>query len=141
MKDVKTGKQVLRPRRLWKRILFALLAVLVLGLLGGAYAYWQWHRTVLTVVNQSGGPVDNVEVMLVSGQQRYSLARLRDGEAKSVQVAPDGEDDLTLRFLDGKHAVVRHVYVEGAGGHRIVIGKNDAVRDETGLYHPGLYHP
>ncbi len=137
MTEVKTDQGFPRgPRRLARLVLFALLTVLVLGLLGGAYAAWQWHRMVLTVVNQSGGPIDDVEVALVSGQYRYSLGRLRDGEAKSVQVFPGGEDDLTLRFLDRKRAVVRHVYVEGAGGHRLVIGKNDAVRDETGLYSP-----
>jgi hypothetical protein len=125
-----------RPRRLRKLAIFALLAVMVLGLLGGAYAAWQWNRTVLTVVNQSGGPVDCVVVSLVSGHHRYGLGRFRDGEAKLVQVFPGGEDDMTLRFLDGKRAVVWHGYVEGAGGHRLVIGKNDAVRDETGRYSP-----
>jgi len=128
-----------RPRQLVRLVLFALLTVLVLGPLGGAYAAWQWNRTVLTVVNQSGGPIDDVEVALVSGQHRYDLGRLRDGEAKSVQVFPGGEDSMTLRFLDGKRAVAwQGGYVEGTGGFRpkLIIGKNDAVRDETGLYSP-----
>ncbi len=127
------------PRRLVRLVLFALFTVLVLGLLGGAYAAWQWNRTVLTVVNQSGGPVDEVEVSLVRGSGRYDLGRLRDGEAKSVQVFPGGEDSVTLRFLDGKRPVAwQGGYVEGTGGYRpkLIIGRNGAVRDETGLYSP-----
>lgn len=126
-------------RRFGRPALFALLAVLALGLLGTAYADWQWHRTVLTVVNRSGGPVDAVLVSLARGPGRYALGRLRDGETKSVQVFPGGEDDMTLRFLDGQRPAMWHGgYVEGTGGYRpkLVIGRNGAVRDETGLYFP-----
>jgi len=100
---------------------------------------WHWPRRILTVVNQSGGPVDEVEVSLVRGSGRYDLGRLRDGEAKSVQVFPGGEDNMTLRFLDRQRAVAwQGGYVEGTGGYhpKLIIGKNDAVRDETGLYSP-----
>lgn len=128
------------PRRLARLVLFSLLTVLVLGLLGGAYADWQWHRTVLTVVNQGGGPVDAVEVSLGRGPGRYALGRLQDGETKSVQVFPGGEDDMTLRLLDSKRRQVKWHggYIEGTGGYRprLMIGKNEAVRGETGLYSP-----
>ena len=129
-----------RPRRRLGRLtLFALLAALALGLLGAAYADWQWHRTVLTVVNRSGGPVDDVVVSLARGPGRYALGRLRGGETKSVQVHPGGEDDMALRFLDGKRLVTWHGgYVEGTGGYRprLIIGSKGTIRDETGLYSP-----
>ena len=129
-----------RPRRRLGRLtLFALLAALALGLLGAAYADWQWHRTVLTVVNRSGGPVDDVVVSLARGPGRYALGRLRDREAKSVQVFPGDEDGLALRFLSGERTVVwGGQYENGEIGHhpRVIIGKDGDVRGETGLYSP-----
>ena len=46
---------------------------------------------------------------------------------------------MTLRFLSGKRLVLwQGGYVEGTGGYRpqLIIGKNDAVQDKTGLYSP-----
>jgi len=129
-----------RPRRRLGRLtLFALLAALALGLLGGVYMYWHRPRRMLTVVNQSGGAVDNVEVTLGSGPEHYRLGRLRDREAKSVQVFPGDEDGLALRFLSGERTVVwGGQYENGEIGHhpRVIIGKDGDVRGETGLYSP-----
>ena len=127
------------PRRLAKPALFVLLTALALGLLGVAYANWHWPRRILTVVNQSGGPVNGVEVLLGSGPERYGLGRLQNREAKSVQVFPGDEDFLTLRFLSGKRTVVwAGGYENGTIGYhpKVIIGKNEAVRGETGLYSP-----
>ena len=128
-----------RPRRLARLVLFALLTVIALGLLGGVYVYRHRPQRILTVVNQSGGAVDNVEVTLGLGPERYSLGHLRDHEAKSVQVFPGDEDFMTLRFLSGKRTVVGGgQYEEGDIGYhpRLIIGKNGDVRGETGLYNP-----
>ena len=127
------------PRRLARLVLFALLTAMALGLLGGVYVYWHRPRRILTVVNQSGGAADNVDVTLGLGPEHYGLGRLRDHEAKSVQVFPGDEDGLTLRFLSGKRAVVWvSQYENGEIGYhpRVIIGKNGDVQGETGLYSP-----
>ncbi len=140
MRDVKSRSRLPhRRRRLPRLALFVLLTVLVLGLLGVVYANWHWPRRILTVVNESGKPVDDVEVLLGSGPEHYGLGRLRAHEAKSVQVFPGDEDFMTLRFLSGKRVVVwGGQYEEGSIGYRprVIIGKNAAVRGETGLYSP-----
>lgn len=139
MTEVEADKWPRGPRRLIRPALFALLAMMTLGLLGVVYVNGHWPRRILTVVNESGKPVDNVEVLLGSGPEHYGLGRLHVHEAKSVRVFPGDEDFMTLQFLNGKRAVMwQGQYEEGTIGYhpRVIIGKNDAVRGETGLYSP-----
>ena len=122
------------PSRRW-RLFWPLLSASALGLVLAAYGSWQLHRCTVTVRNDA--PVEASGIELVIGTRRLSIAALRSGDSRVLDLVPQGESDLELQFqLAGERC--RHVngYVESARGYRleVVIAGCNTVRSSYGIW-------
>ena len=90
-------------RRIVKRLLLAVPALILAGLVIGAYAWFQWNRLVITIRHEGAKNVPPASIIELSVRgDRAFVERLRHGEYRKLVLEPEGESDIELRYRLGK---------------------------------------
>ncbi len=95
----------------------------------------------VSVANRTTGQLSGVELVYSGGS--VSVGGLASGETRTVAVAPRGESDLTIRFIEAtgrEHEQKIDVYLEtGYRGHLTVTIQSDFRVRSTGDVHAGPF--
>jgi len=83
--------------------------------------WWQYHRAIVLVDNQSGQDVSQVQISVRGGT--YEVGQLSAGSSRSLRVMPSSESEVSLFFDTPEHKSVKWAgeYLNSFGGYRVFI--------------------
>lgn len=112
---------VISIKRIFKIIRIIILFVISLITIEVLSIWWQYHRAIIVIINNSGRQVSDLKIEMREGVQEIGI--LSAGSKGYARVFPHGESDFSISFMTPEKKLVRAPggYIESTGGYKYTL--------------------
>ncbi len=112
------NKMVKAAKTIFRTIVLIIFSLVIIEI---TCIWWQYHRAIIVIVNNSGREVSDLKIEM--GKEIIEIGGLSAGAKECVRVSPQGESSFSISFIAPEKKLIHAPgsYIKSTGGYKVTL--------------------